>query len=444
MMEDLELNPPTGSAPHERPPRTRHKPSLLSEEQERDAQESRRTKKTDATKKASNKVPETNTNLHESNTLLRLILDKLDHQDATIQRLQEQLDKKEQDHQEETSKLCQQIKELNETIESMQIQELKETVKAIYETTSALPPSIPSSQTPSMGRSWASVVTSSSLLSPATKATRTQMRLPSISVNLQDATTETRDLLTDPIRAKEILSKELGQHELTKQVQIEGIKSSPGNIIKIFVKNEEDVRLMREHRAWLHTLNGAIVKGNPWYPIKVDNIRRTDTLQENGKIRPDFKDMFLEENNAQVTKMYWLSGAKPYGSMIVYLAKESDAARLLHRKIVQIRGEAAFTSQYQHRERPLRCRNCQQYNHKEARCHNPTVCEKCAGPHKTPTCKAETYHCGACGGDHQASDPICSRWEEEKSKIRSQKRDYINNEGPKTTVPDLTDVRVLT
>jgi hypothetical protein len=54
----------------------------------------------------------------------------------------------------------------------------------------------------------------------------------------------------------------------------------------------------------------------------------------------------------------WLSGAKSYGSLVVYLAKESDTEFLPDWKIVHIRGEAAFAEIFYYRERLLRCRNC--------------------------------------------------------------------------------------
>ncbi|OJZ79949.1 hypothetical protein ASPFODRAFT_54286 [Aspergillus luchuensis CBS 106.47] len=81
--------------------------------------------------------------------------------------------------------------------------------------------------------------------------------------------------------------------------------------------------------------------------------------------------------------VHWMSGPKAYGSMAVYLSKEKDVQFLLNRKIVHVRGEAAFADIFYRRERLLRCRNCQKYGHKEARCPNPTACGKCAACHPT-------------------------------------------------------------
>lgn len=52
----------------------------------------------------------------------------------------------------------------------------------------------------------------------------------------------------------------------------------------------------------------------------------------------------------------WLSGKKRYGYMAIYLTTEADVQALLSRRIVHVRGEAAFSDRFYERQRPLRCR----------------------------------------------------------------------------------------
>ncbi|KAF4232402.1 hypothetical protein CNMCM8980_004878 [Aspergillus fumigatiaffinis] len=101
-------------------------------------------------------------------------------------------------------------------------------------------------------------------------------------------------------------------------------------------------------------------------PRKLDEIRIPDVYDNTGLLRGDFRDCFAQENGcAQINKIHWLSGDKRYGSMAVYLSRGVDAQNLLRRRIVHIRGEAVFAEAYLYRNRPLCCRNCQVYGHKQ-------------------------------------------------------------------------------
>jgi hypothetical protein len=152
----------------------------------------------------------------------------------------------------------------------------------------------------------------------------------------------------------------------------------------------------------------------------INNVRKTDVFAEEGRLIGDFVEMFRQENEAGLKRIHWLSGPKAYGSMVAFLDRESDASRLLHKQIVQIRGEVSFTSEYHYRERPVRCHNCQQYGHRRSQCKRPKVCEKCAGNHGRQECTAQQEKCGTCGGEHQASDHQCPKWLEEVKRIRNR------------------------
>jgi hypothetical protein len=64
----------------------------------------------------------------------------------------------------------------------------------------------------------------------------------------------------------------------------------------------------------------------------VDNACRIAVLDENGEVRVSVKEMLEKENDVKIAKLSWLSrkdSPKAYGSMVVYVTKRADAARLL-------------------------------------------------------------------------------------------------------------------
>lgn len=121
--------------------------------------------------------------------------------------------------------------------------------------------------------------------------------------------------------------------------------------------------MMQEHQQWLKTFNGVKLNGETWFPIKFDSVWKSNIFNKDGEVREKFYGKSTDENNTEVRKLYWLSGPKSYGSMVVFLPQESDVTRLLHQTMVQICGEVSFTSEYRYIQRPLRCRNCQGYGH---------------------------------------------------------------------------------
>lgn len=190
----------------------------------------------------------------------------------------------------------------------------------------------------------------------------------------------------------------------------------------MFVSSNEDVETLAEQQQWLQALPGVKLQGAQWFPVKLDEVRKSDVYNEAGQLKDDFAERFMQENGgAQTKKVRWLSGDKRFGSMVVYLSREADAQSLLSRRIVHIRGEAVFAEAYVYRNRPLRCRNCQQYGHKAARCRNETACERCAEPHTSAECTSSIVRCAACDIEgHAVSDPDCETWKKEWEKIRSR------------------------
>ncbi|XP_043218404.1 vegetative cell wall protein gp1-like [Amphibalanus amphitrite] len=62
--------------------------------------------------------------------------------------------------------------------------------------------------------------------------------------------------------------------------------------------------------------------------------------------------------------------------------------------------------------KPLRCRRCQRYGHRQQHCRAPhPVCSSCAQEgHDSPSCSSPSVCCAGCGDEHPSNDPGCPRW----------------------------------
>ncbi|KAJ6136773.1 hypothetical protein N7497_012326 [Penicillium chrysogenum] len=152
------------------------------------------------------------------------------------------------------------------------------------------------------------------------------------------------------------------------------------NRIRIACRDEAEHQLVKKV-AEAKIGAGARVLRDELYPIKVDSVKRTAVLDENHEILIGAAAALGEENETTVAKMTWLSSketAKPYGSMVVYLTKGTDARRLLADGYFHVGGESGTTSVFEYRPRPMQCYNCQEIGHKAFQCKKTQKCAKCA------------------------------------------------------------------
>jgi hypothetical protein len=158
---------------------------------------------------------------------------------------------------------------------------------------------------------------------------------------------------------------------------------------------------------------GARVLRDELYPLKVDSVKRSAVLDENHDILAGAAAALSEENETTVAKMTWLSSkeaAKPYGSMVVYLTKDSDARRLLADGYFHAGGESGTTSVFEHRPRPIQCYDCQEIGHKAFQCRRTQKCAKCAAEgHHHSRCDQEVPKCVPCGGPHESFSKNCRK-----------------------------------
>ena len=121
------------------------------------------------------------------------------------------------------------------------------------------------------------------------------------------------------------------------------------NRLRIIGRNEEE---MQRIKTILETRKapGARVLRDQLYPIKVDSMSRKAVFDEEFNVLPGAMEALSRENEVQIAKVAWLSrkvNPKPYGSMVVYFTKSTDAKRLLQEHYFLVAGESAYTSVFE-------------------------------------------------------------------------------------------------
>jgi hypothetical protein len=191
--------------------------------------------------------------------------------------------------------------------------------------------------------------------------------------------------------------------------------------IRVFTATEEEAQLLRTNDKWINqAFEGARLRGEEWYPIKLDDVAREAAVEKDGyTIKQSFADTFCAENGVnKVMKAFWLSkGNKPSGSMAVFLASANEAEQIINKRLVKVGGQIAFAEKYHRVARPVRCYNCNRYGHYQSKCKHSTTCGNCAGGHRTSTCTAQEKKCPACGEAHAVTDPGCPVYRKERDDL---------------------------
>lgn len=144
-------------------------------------------------------------------------------------------------------------KEVNEL--QKEIANLKELIQSF---SLNAPTTVPSTQVSSPGRSWASVVSQSSLASSNTRAARAGLGLPAVVLNLCSAAEETKALVDDPTQTREKIREVLRNEPATANVDVVGVKPTSRTTVKVFVDSEESVASLRRATHWLNALPSGV------------------------------------------------------------------------------------------------------------------------------------------------------------------------------------------
>ncbi len=180
--------------------------------------------------------------------------------------------------------------------------------------------------------------------------------------------------------------------------------------IRITGRDEDEIRAVKEAVAKID-IPGMKILRDRLYPVKVDNAKRTGVIDADGAILPGAVTALETENEIKIAKIRWLSRPdtnKAYGSMVVYVTKGDDAAKLLQGQYFIVVGESANTNVFEARPSPVQCYNCQEMGHKAFACSKPQVCAKCAEPgHRHEGCQGREPKCVPYGGPHESFSRIC-------------------------------------
>jgi hypothetical protein len=186
------------------------------------------------------------------------------------------------------------------------------------------------------------------------------------------------------------------------------VTRDPRNIarIRITCRDESELAHVKEVAEKTKAVSSRVLR-DQWYPIKLDHACRTEVLDEDGEVRASVKEMLEKENDVKAAKLSWLSrkdALKAYGSMVVYVTKRADAARLLEGQYFDVDGESAFTRVFEPRHGPMQCFKCLGLGHKAFSCTRLQLCSRCAQPgHRHSECQTDSPKYAVCSGPHDSS-----------------------------------------
>ncbi|KAK7178598.1 reverse transcriptase, partial [Paraphaeosphaeria sporulosa] len=151
-------------------------------------------------------------------------------------------------------------------------------------------------------------------------------------------------------RIREAIERELRTIEGKEKWRCAAVIRDPRdtNRIRISCRSEEELREVKE-AAQKTAVRGARILRDQLYPVRIDNANRTAVLNERDEVRQEAAQALGEENEVQIAKMNWLSrkdSGKAYGSMVIYVKRSSEAARLLQGQYFHINGESAYTREF--------------------------------------------------------------------------------------------------
>jgi hypothetical protein len=202
-------------------------------------------------------------------------------------------------------------------------------------------------------------------------------------------------------------------------VEVEYIREVYTNKVELCLATVEQTQRTRDNPRWIErAMPGARMRGETWYPIKVDGISKSIVLDPQGSgktLKPEVVPNFARDNskdNVDCTAMKatWISrpSDKVNGSMIVWLKKREAAAYLLQKLTVIFGPTAGFAAPYLPKENNDPCFNCNTYGHYQFKCNKPARCGHCLGDHQSRECmNRDNPKCPACNGAHSIMDRRC-------------------------------------
>ena len=250
-------------------------------------------------------------------------------------------------------------------------------------------------------------------VSPNSSASRPQDDTPSLTLDVS----QMRDLdPTDLILFRERLVNAWKGQPGIGELPVAGLQRAgkDKNKVKILFCAEDHRNRVRNQSGWVEKFfPGARINRDAWFPVKVDRVNKLSTTDETRvNLREDIAELIGKENGIKINKVRWLSKPRneaAYGSVVLYLDSKKDADQVVGQRTINIRGEAAWTKEFEQRLIPIRCFHCQKYGHQRYRCPDDApTCSRCASKgHSHLTCGTLEPRCISCGEPHEAPDKGC-------------------------------------
>lgn len=356
--------------------------------------------------------------------------------EKTNKKHQEEIKKITEKHQNEHKKLSKQVEELQKQLEESKIKEIREAMQRMEEQLTQM----------SIAGSGSPTTATTNLASPQPRQTWSQVasqKGPSLqhsartellsdsdaSGNAQPLANEGKTIEIDISRArgdKDDLNrvkckwiKALQENPNTEDVEVEFLREIYTNKVELCLATVEQAQRTRDNPRWIEkAMPGARIRGETWFPIKVDGISKSVVLDPAGgpkTLKPDVVTNIATDNSKDnidctAMKAVWISrpSDKVNGSMIVWLKKREAAAYLLRKMTVIFGPTAGFAAPYQAKENNDPCFNCNSYGHYQFKCTKPAKCGHCSGDHQSRDCMNKNNpKCPACNGPHSIMDRRC-------------------------------------
>jgi hypothetical protein len=348
--------------------------------------------------------------------LVKSLAKAIEDQKQTHQNQTEALIKKHESQIETlTKKHENQIDTITKTV-TQQIDKLKGEMAMMAE---QIQTQLSSIQTPSPSPSYAEVARTPPNSWPSNLRTLTSMATtPSRMTDTLYCTIDTLRVRQEdkskahPGAIRKAIEEEIRTMEGQEKWRCAAVIRDAKNTERIRIACRDETELQRVKGAAQRTaVEGAQILRDQLYPVKVDNVNRTAVLDQEGKVLAGAAEVLGQENEVSIGKIAWLSrrdSGKVYGSMVVYVTRRSDAARLLQEQYFQVAGESGCTGVFEPRHSPKQCFRCQELGHKSFSCTNPQICARCAEEgHHHSECHAAIPKCVPCGGPHESFSRKC-------------------------------------
>ncbi|KAG6996291.1 RNA-directed DNA polymerase from mobile element jockey [Fusarium oxysporum f. sp. conglutinans] len=177
------------------------------------------------------------------------------------------------------------------------------------------------------------------------------------------------------------------------------------------------------------------------YPVKINGANRSAVLDSNDNLLPGVSEALGQENEVTIARMNWLSdkgNGKAYGSMVIYVTKESDARRLVEDRYFHLGGESARTSVFESRASVVQCYNYWRLGHKAS------VCREAQSEDTTIGNARQQSQC-AChvedGTNHSVGHVDCVKCEEMSTRLQVYQLNVRKNDKVRLSMMNDQDLR---